>query len=411
MTTTPPLDPSVDRASAFPVAATTWETHSVDAKIVQQALDYLWAEVRDPASGPADIEQVRSTDQITMRASTVNLVVLCDSVETARDISDVIGHLREFCPSRTVILVTDGPHHEEDQLTIRTAVYQRPVGRDRPPVIYETVTVMANSKRASSLANIASTLLIPELPDFLWWHSQSLLRHPLFDELTDICDRLIVDTTAVNRSLETIRMLARLAGVRQSEIHLSDLTWARLTPWRHLIAQFYDDAIALASIDRIDEVAISYGYDGDSENSRLASGLLLAGWLATRLGWHAPGELVRAGTGWRLTLRAGSRGQQREIVLRLQPEPGEFNAESLLRIDLRTSDDAPCVFSIERESQNGLITTGTVTDRAPVARLTFTRSLDLPSLLSDELRMFGRDVVFEDALIFAAKLLPDGGAD
>ncbi|MGH2533936.1 MAG: glucose-6-phosphate dehydrogenase assembly protein OpcA [Thermomicrobiales bacterium] len=409
MTASHSLDAAGDRVASSPVAATTWETPSVDAKIVQQALNYLWAEVGEQSTDQSDASRVAISDQVTTRASTVNLVVLCDSVETARDVGDVVGHLSEFCPSRTVVLVTDGPHEQEEQLTIRTAVYQRPVGRGRLPITYETVTVMANSKRASSLANIASTLLVPELPDFLWWHSRVLLDHPLFDELADITDRLIVDSTEIDQSLDTVRFLARLAAARTSEIRLSDLTWARLTPWRHLVAQFYDDAEALASIEHIDEVCIAYGYDGDVDSSGIVSGLLMSAWLATRLEWMAPGELVRSGEGWRLTLRAGPRGDQREIALRLRPEAGVTKKVGLSRIEIRASEDVPCALEIVRGSGHGLLTSGALIDRSPATRLTYARPQELATLLGEELRMFGRDVVFEDAMIYAAKLLPDGG--
>jgi glucose-6-phosphate dehydrogenase assembly protein OpcA len=409
MTTTPPPDVTADRAAALPVAATTWETHTVDAKTIQQALDYLWAEVGQDSSNPDATGAPKSFDQASMRASTVNLIVLCDSVENAREIGDLVGHLTEFCPSRTVILVTDGPRQDVDALTVRAAVYQRPIGRGRPPVTYETVTVMANSKRASSLANIASTLLIPELPDFLWWHARKLERHPLFDELADICDRLIVDTTSLDLSADTIRLLARLASLRQSELRLSDLTWARLTPWRQLVAQFFDNPAAQASIDLIDELTISFSENSDLDATGLSSALLVAGWFATRLGWHAPGELVRSGTGWRLTLRAGAKGSQREIVLRLHPEPSS-SPGSLIRMNICASPNDACTLSVERASAAELLTTSVFRERPPMSRLTYMRPLDPAALLSDELRMFGRDVVFEEAMIFAARLLPEGVA-
>jgi len=65
-----------------------------------------------------------------------------------------------------------------------------------------------------------------------------------------------------------------------------DLAWLRTTPWRERLAASFDLPSRLEALRHINELNIRHR-DGSS-----ASALLLAGWLASRLGWEpAPLEL------------------------------------------------------------------------------------------------------------------------
>lgn len=399
-----------DRSTAAPSATITWRARSADARTVQEALDHLWQQVGAGAGSVESTDGQEPDRGPTMRASTVNLVVLCDTVESAREAGDLIGQLTEFCPSRSVILVSEGHRDVEHMLTVRAAVYERPLDRNRPPIRYETLTILGGETRTSSLANIASTLLMPELPDFLWWHARDLTAHPLLDELTDISDRLIVDTTALDRVPGTFDLLGHLMAARGAEVRLSDLTWARLTPWRHLIAQFFDDQTAQAGLQHIEEVSATFGDGGEFDQTGFPSALLLAGWLASRLAWQAPGELVRSGNGWRVTLRAGARGRQREVILRFNPDRSPFGPDGLQSILVRAANCPFSSFSIERANADRLLTRAEFSGKQPTSRVVLVHAPEAMDLLSNELRMFGRDDVFEQSLAFAARLLPEGVA-
>ena len=103
----------------------------------------------------------------------------------------------------------------------------------------------------------------------------------------------------------------------QAVSDINDIAWSRLLVWRQLVAQFFDQPTALDSLDTIEEVEIIYDPISNEGRCGRSSALLMAGWLATRLGWRAPGEMVSFRDGWRSTLRAGEKGKSREIVLTL----------------------------------------------------------------------------------------------
>jgi glucose-6-phosphate dehydrogenase assembly protein OpcA len=342
-----------------------------------------------------------------MRASTLNLIVLVSSPTEAARIAETIGQLAEFCPSRSVILVTDAPETQSDELTVQAAVHEHAAGRFGPPIRYETVTVMANSRRSASLANIASTLLVPELPDFLWWHVGDIRGHLLFSELVDIADRLIVDTSMGNQPGATLGLLTRLSSGPRPETRLSDLVWSRLTPWRQLVAQFFDSTDAQPCLVSIEEVEITYSGGVDNSASGLTSALLIAGWLASRLKWQPPGELVAARDGWRATLRSGEKGNRREVLLRIRSNPDNPRTGEVSSVRIVSGNGSAGQFVVERVSSEGLMTKSELEGMTPVSRMVFARHLSAGLLLSQELRQFGRDPIFEEALAFAAALMPE----
>ncbi|HET8523258.1 MAG TPA: glucose-6-phosphate dehydrogenase assembly protein OpcA [Thermomicrobiales bacterium] len=407
MVTAESSSPDLEHTDIPPIVAATWETPVVDAHRVQKALELLWGQLRIE-QGETGGSRGDADEYEQMRASTLNLIVLAGTTEGAQAVHRTIAELTEYCPSRAAILVTDGPDVASDDLTIRAAVHEQPRGKTEQPIRYETITVMANRRRDASLVNIASTLLVPELPDFLWWHAPSIASGSLFDELVSISDRLIVDTANLAHIAEAFPLLARLGTGERPVTRLSDLAWARLTPWRQIVAQFFDPADARACLDTIDEIEIEYGGEMSHLPSGMTTGLLMVGWLATRLGWQSPGELVKTREGWRVTLRAGKTGRRREIILRMKATDDPTSSGILRSVKIDCADPACGSFRVERVDMQCLTTQSQVGDASAMTRMVHTRASHPEDLITDELRMFGRDAVYEDALAFAATLLPMG---
>jgi glucose-6-phosphate dehydrogenase assembly protein OpcA len=410
MVTVEPSSTDLDHTEIPPIVASTWETPVVDAHRVQKALELLWGQLRIERGETGGTQGAQSDEYEQMRASTLNLIVLADTTEGAQAVHRTIAELTEFCPSRAAILVTDGPDVAGDDLTIRAAVHEQPRGKTEQPIRYETITVMANRRRDASLVNIASTLLVPELPDFLWWHAPSIASESLFDELVSISDRLIVDTAKLDHISDAFPLLARLGVGPRPASRLSDLAWARLTPWRQIVAQFFDPADARPCLDTIDEIDIEYGGEIGSLPSGMTTGLLMVGWLASRLGWQSPGELVKTREGWRVTLRGGKAGRRREIILRMKATDDPATLGILRSIQINCADPACGAFRVDRVDMQCLTTHSQVGDAPAMTRMVHTRACHPEDLITAELRMFGRDQVYEDALTFAATLLPIGDA-
>ena len=285
---------------------------------------------------------------------------------------------------------------------------RRPAGapRDR----FECVTVDVSTENERQLASIASPLLVPDLPDFLWWAADTMAGGSLFAELVDISDRLIVDSARCLHPATALQELHGFVHPMHDHAALNDFAWARLGPWRRLTTQFFDVPAALPLLELIDEVTLTYSHS-PHHWSGFSSALLFAGWLGSRLNWRTPGELlpVRGDpNAWRATLRAGAAGRQREVTVTLRPTAKALAASTLLDLRLAADGGKAGVFTIERLDGNEYSHHQRQPRDADDVAHGFRPLARRCRPVGEELRIFGRDPIFEAALAFAADLSPAG---
>jgi glucose-6-phosphate dehydrogenase assembly protein OpcA len=391
---------------ASPMVA-SWTAPVIDAGKVHDELDRLWGEWSEAKRRSLNGVPIAPEWEL-MRASTLNLIAIAETTKHAEAIEATVGSLTEFAPSRTVILVRSGAP-KTGGLGVRISVHEHALGKGQAAIRFESVRIAAKRGNDELLASVTSPLLLAELPDFLWVPHSELAGNALIGDLVELADRLIVDSATLAEPSGNLRFLADLAQQPKPAPKVTDLAWSRLTPWRQLIAQFFDLQTTQPCLDCIDEVAIAYGTADEGDRSGLTSGLLMAGWLATRLGWRAPGELVRGRDGWRLTLRAGPKGRSREVLLSLRPTDTAAARACLGSVTLIANGADPGEFTVARTNDVGITTTSETPTMPKVSRLAYGRLPDDAHLLSQELRNFSGDPVFEEALVFAADLWPDGG--
>lgn len=385
-----------------------WQAHTIEANTVHKTLQRLWDEIGDQRRALAGRPRM-AADAALMRTRTINLIAIADTGRDATRIKKTITSLTEFFPSRTVILVRHTGAAPKDGLSVSVAVEEHPVERKQTPVRFETITVSAGAGREELLASVASPILVPELPDFVWFPSSDFASSSLLGEVIGIADRLVVDTSLVTDPTRALRYLVdlELSAAASGSLHISDFAWTRLTPWRQMIAQFFDQASTQPSLEAIESVTITYASPDDSERSGLTAGLLMAGWLCTRLGWRAPGEeLVRSRDGWKLTLRAGARGKSREVILTLKPTADPAAGCCVGAVTIQVGGANSGTYTVERSSNESVVTSSELVTK--VSRTVYLRNPDDARLLSLELRVFGSDPIYYEALHFAANLWPEG---
>ncbi len=127
-------------------------------------------------------------------------------------------------------------------------------------------------------------LLVPDLPVFLWWRAQIGAEDKIFKQLSLAADRVVIDSAEFQNPGSDLLAVAQLFQRRDVEaIGISDLNWARLTPWRASLANFYDVEDYRAELDGISEVWINSVADTANTSTLSSQAVLIAGWLASRL--------------------------------------------------------------------------------------------------------------------------------
>jgi glucose-6-phosphate dehydrogenase assembly protein OpcA len=401
---------------AQPVPGASWQARVSDASEISRHLNALWRRYEEAQNQPRPSPNGAGSDApaptVTAHAATLNLIAATRSHQEAQRVRQAIGALSDLYPSRATVLIADPTHGADEApgMDVQVDLLEQAATRGRPAIVFECVTVDVSTENERQLASIAAPLLVPDLPDFLWWAADGADGGPLLSELVAISDRLIVDSAVSPHAAGAMRALLAFARAPGDPAALSDFAWARLTPWRRLTTQFFDVPAALPILDLIDEATLTYG-NSPHQWSGFTSALLYVGWLGSRLNWRTPGELlpVRGEPNvWRATLRAGAAGRQREVTLTLRPTARPLAASTLLDVRLAADGGKAGYFVVERLDQEEISTTSDSPEMPSMVRTVYAPIPDDADLLGEELRIFGRDPIFEAALAFAADLAPEG---
>ncbi|HTZ05645.1 MAG TPA: glucose-6-phosphate dehydrogenase assembly protein OpcA [Gaiellaceae bacterium] len=182
-------------------------------------------------------------------------------LERARN---ALSGMAERHPSRTILLVPDADAgYSRVDATVSVESYAVP-GVERN-VCTEVVELRLAGMRAKAPASIVQPLLVSDLPVFIRWRGEPPWGAAELDQLVDLVDRLIVDSTEWDDLPFPYRHLAELFP----RTAVSDIAWARTSRWRPLLASLWPGIADVRTI-RVRGTA--------------AQAWLICGWLRSRLG-------------------------------------------------------------------------------------------------------------------------------
>lgn len=375
---------------------------TTDIATIERDLHELWKQ---------NTAEAAAAGHSTTRALTLNLLALATSADQAEMMGAAIQTLTASHPSRAIVLI-DGPAAGAPELEAWVQANCLLPAPGAPQVCGEQITISSRGGGAGQVASLMLPLLVPDLPVVLWMAGPQPFAHPLLAKLRGVIDRLIVDSADFADPLGDLAAMAAFEASRVSgpgagpeSPAVSDLNWARLTPWRELTAQFFDTRPFLPHLRRLDHIEIDYVADGAGG---LLRALMLAGWLASCLGWSlTDGGAARDGDEIQLTLErpavGRAAGQTRTVLVRLRPSRGEGGMAGLCALHLRAVDNVLADFSVAQTDDPACAQTlAQVAGQPTVSRLAHADHISTADLLAAELRLLSRDRTFSAALQAAA---------
>jgi glucose-6-phosphate dehydrogenase assembly protein OpcA len=233
-------------------------------------------------------------------ARVLNLIAIVDR-QWRGEVENRLERVGRYHASRTVLCAV------ESQRTSIDAVV-RLISDDEPKagefsLTHEHVIVDVGERHLEHLDTIVDPLVVTDLPTMVWaphGHDAGV------DSVMRLSQVVLLDTVSepdIERGLARARELADRA-------YVVDLAWLRSTPWRERIAAAFDPPRWRPELGAISKVAVRHHPDS------VAAGLLLFGWLASRLEW-TPGALAPRGRDGGMSGRATTR--KHEIELTLEP--------------------------------------------------------------------------------------------
>jgi glucose-6-phosphate dehydrogenase assembly protein OpcA len=260
-------------------------------------------------------------------ARVINLIVLVDR-EWKGEIANRLERAGRYHGSRTVLCAVEEKRTTLD--AVATVSYDEPKGSSLG-VMHESVEIDLGPEHLRSLQTICDPVLVSELPTVLW----SPHGHPeAVDAVCPLVDVMLLDSDDVDDPVEAFARAERL----RKHAYIVDLAWLRTTPWRERLAATFDLPERLETLREIEELEIRH------RETSMASALLLAGWLSSRLQWERSHLRL-----WDGRLVSDAPGDSGEVVVSLHT--AEQEAPGLAGVTVTTADGTS--LSLQR-GQGGL---------------------------------------------------------
>jgi glucose-6-phosphate dehydrogenase-like protein OpcA len=176
---------------------------------------------------------------------------------------DTLAGLAERHPSRTIVLLPQ-PDADEDGIDATLSLRAFSLPDSTRSICTEVIELRLRGRLGEAPASIVAPLLVADLPVFLRWRGLPPWGERPFEELVDLVNRLVVDSTEWPELPESYRPLAGIFD----RTAVSDIAWARTSRWRRQLASLWPEIADVRAI-RV--------------RGTEAQAHLLAGWLRSRL--------------------------------------------------------------------------------------------------------------------------------
>jgi glucose-6-phosphate dehydrogenase assembly protein OpcA len=413
--------------SLEPGATPYWEMRGTSVRAVEAELGRLWHQATAETGGEPTRGNGTAADGLVItekgapqaRTSVMNLIVTVpDRVTSDRVLETLLG-LGQRHPSRAIVLQAD-PNADGEAIDARIGTHCRDGERGAGRTCFEQLALTVRGEAARHLGGIVAPLVIHDLPIEIWWPGDPPFDDPVFNQLVEFGDRLVVNASDFGDlpiGLKRLAMIRRRAGV-------GDIAWERLAPWHELTAQFFDAPRFRRYLPNLSRLIIKYAVDdgvasgpsGDGPvpvaevvpgvRSPAAGALLYAGWIATRLAWkRASSREPLTPDGRRLVLE----GRYEMVDVAIDPVPtAAIPPGELLSVRLRAFGEAGSAeFIVDRFSEEATIATNADGMTANLRRIPLHPESEA-EVLRRQLALDQRDLTYEDALRAAAILAATG---
>ena len=324
----------------------------------------------------------KNGDPNALRVCTLNLVAFCHDEPRCAEALDVLSSMVSEHPGR-LFLVHALPDADSHVLEAHVAVDGVPLGVGVPPTYSELIDLTASGPEVEFLPSVLTALLESDQPACAWWATPPTFG-PTWQRMAHVCDRMVVDTAQLD-PWDLMRLAAFVKG--DDHAALGDLNWARVKPFMALCARFFQSPRVRERCASVAQVEVHHAPPAGAATA--VGPAMLGAWVVDRL--SACARLARVEVSPRVVLVRSARsdlapGEVAELVLRGEgAEPLEL---SVLR--------PPGSQSAVAEARAGV--TGLPPQRQRLHR-------GVRWLLAQELQTYGRDPLFERALLHAIDIL------
>jgi len=191
-----------------------------------------------------------------LRACSMTLVVLTEEGDDLAALGETIAALMPEHPARAIVVRLRGG--TEPALSER--VYSQcwmPFGQRRQ-ICCEQIELTASDASIDDLPSVVLPLAVPDLPLILWCRSARLLSMPEFRRIVAMARKVVVDSA---KASVPAAALTQMQELNSGGVLLGDLSWTRLTRWREMLSQVFENQVNLTKLVKVAKVEVQFGED------------------------------------------------------------------------------------------------------------------------------------------------------
>ena len=218
-------------------------TTQVNAADLLRELDEVWGSMGKEQSETGGV----------LRACAMTLIALVEDNSHPIDVGETLAELMHDHPSRAIVVRVAG----QDKAPLEARAFAQcwmPFGR-RQQICCEQIEIRSTHDSLGNVPAILRGLLVPDLPVVLWVRSPNLIRNPSFHSFTDLAQKVIVESQGFG---DWKQLMSEVQSLSTSGQVVADLAWTRITRWRELIFQAFENAERISQIHSIQTVVIRH---------------------------------------------------------------------------------------------------------------------------------------------------------
>jgi glucose-6-phosphate dehydrogenase assembly protein OpcA len=265
----------------------------------------------------------------------------------------------------------------------------------------EYITLRGTKAALNRVGDMVVSLMIPDLPKFIWWKATPNPEHELFKQLTQDCHCLILDSCYFS---DPESEFLKMQDLMESGTYVADLNWHRLSAWQELAAEAFDPPERRVALTEIDQITIDY------EKGNAAQALMYLGWFASRLGWEPLSYKASSDEfyDFKHIQFKGATGQMIEAELASIPmaDPGEIIGDLIgLRLTSKNPNADCCTILCSETAGCMRMEAGGSAQSCRTEQVTALPDQKAEYLMGLQLQRWGREVLYEETLAVVAKIL------
>ena len=247
------------------------ETPSLDLKSIEHDLKASWASA----------SRTSALDGSISRACLSNVIIYTEDPSEEPRLREIVTQFIEKHPCRTIVVMAN-PESGESSIhaEVSNHIFET---AGRRQVSCEQINLHVKGAGLHQLASAVQSLLVPDLPIYLWWRGVFLKHRHLFEQMITFVDKFIYDGVGWKNLHDTVPEVSEFIEKYRARVGFTNFNWSRLRPWREFAADFFDAGLYEREIWDLNFVRVEYMSLAGTEEGQQFRALLFVSWLAFNL--------------------------------------------------------------------------------------------------------------------------------